>query len=401
MPDREETISILTLGQLFPNREQKRNGIFVRERLAHLLKRGGIAANVVAPVPWFPSRNRAFGRYATFARVPEFESDIGCDIYHPRYIQLPRIGDPITPYTYATAIRRLLRRRPEIRIDLIDAHFVFPDGAAAIMLGRSLGCPVAITARGSDINSMPSEYFAGRWIRASLNEADACIGVSRPLCEKMIALGARRDRVHHIANGVDQDRFCIGDRIAARARLSWSGKTVISVGNLLELKGHHLAIDAVKALDDVSLVIVGSGPMRRALLQQITEAGVADRISILDEVNQDDLLDIYNAADCLVLASASEGLPNVLLESLACGLPVVATDVGGIGDVISENPYGTLVERDPDAIRSAVQDMIDRPIDRQQVRSSIESFDWRRTAEVLDRLFRSLCSVPQAVSTCT
>ena len=384
-------MNILTLTSLYPNPVQIRHGIFVRERLKHVLAQSAASARIVAPVPWFPLAHRAFGRFADFARVPAEETDLGSAVFHPRYVVIPKVGDAVTPLTYRRSVERLIRADRIGPIDLIDAHFLFPDGAAAVMLGRRLGCPVVVTARGSDANTMPAEFAAGRWIRWTLANCDAAVAVSRGLGRKLRALGAPAERVHVFPNGVDSRRFRIVDRPGARERLGLAGPTVLSVGNLRELKGHHLIIDAVREIDDVRLVIVGRGRRKAELFDQIHRLGLGDRVTIRDEVDQETLVDYYNAADCLVLASSSEGMPNVVLESMACGTPVIATDIEGCREVLDGARTAMLLAaRTASDIRDAIREMLRRNVDRAQVRSDVARFTWDSTASGVTALFRSL-----------
>ncbi|MEX2495697.1 MAG: glycosyltransferase [Woeseia sp.] len=378
---------ILLLSSLFPNAVQPRKGQFVRERMRQMQQRYDIEWQVVAPVPWFPFANASFRSYAEFARVPPEENFEGDHLLHPRYAAIPKIGDALTPLAYAASAARCIARH-NLEFDAIDAHFFFPDGVAAVLLGQRLKKPVVITARGSDIHFMPDEAAAGRWIRWAARRADRLVGVSQPLAER---LGELSDGGAVLAapNGVDTARFRPANYHAFRQRKGVEGFVVLSVGNLLELKGHHLAIDAIAGIPEATLLIVGEGPRRRQLEQLASAWGVKDRVRFLGGMPQDELVDCYSAADVLVLASSSEGSPNVVLEALSCGTPVIST----VEHAVPPGPSArdvTHVERSAMAIRKSLQNMSRLPAIREEVRERALSLGWADTCDLLHVLYRSL-----------
>ena len=380
---------ILTVTSLYPSAAQPQRGLFVRERLRRLQQYHRVEAAVVAPVPWFPFKSDRFGEYGVMARAPAIESAVEGMVYHPRYVHVPKVSDVFSPLAFAIAVVREIRRR-RIEFDVIDAHFLFPDGVAAVLAARWARRPVLLSARGSDINLIAHERIAGRWIRWALRRADGLIGVSCELVQELRRLSGRDD-VELITNGVDRDRFCpSADRSALRQRLGVSGFAVLSVGNLIELKGHRLVIDAVSRIADATLFILGDGPQRAQLAAQAQSMGLGNRVHLMGSVPQDRLADYYRAADVLVLASSHEGLPNVVLESLASGTPVVATPTGGAREVLTGFSGGLLCERNPVAIAVALQTVRENAPDPVAVRAAVDRFDWRVCADRLERTFQRL-----------
>lgn len=380
---------ILTLTGLFPSAARPRHGIFVEERLRHLVAAGDIKATVLAPVPWFPFTNRRFGEYADFARTPRREIRHGIEVHYPRYPVIPKAGMNVAPFLMALAllphVRRIRRQHPDLA--LIDSHFLYPDGVAACLLGRWLGLPVLMTARGSDVNLYPEYAVPRALIRWAVGTAARVVTVSEALRNRLLALGANPARVVTLRNGVDLQRFRPGDRAAARSRLGLTGATVLSVGNLLELKGHHLLIEALPDLPGVTALIAGEGPLRASLERLARDRGVADRVRLPGNLPQEELVACYNAADLLVLASSREGMPNVVLESLACGTPVVATPVGGIPELIDTEASGrVLPERSAAAIAATVRALLAAPPDRDRVAAQGARFSWVPTIEGLRRV---------------
>ena len=238
-------LRLLTFSTLYPNAAQPTHGVFVETRLRHLLAGGAAASTVLAPVPWFPSASPRFGAWATFARVPRAETRHGIALYHPRYPVIPRVGMSLAPWLLYRAALPALRRlmAAGLAFDAIDAHYVYPDGVAAVWLGRAVGKPVVITARGTDVNLIPRYAIPRRLIQGAIAGAAALVTVSAALREALLALGAPPEKVTVLRNGVDTALFHPPeDRAAARAALGLSGPALISVGHLIERKGHHLAI---------------------------------------------------------------------------------------------------------------------------------------------------------------
>lgn len=388
----ERPLNLLTYSALFPNALQPRHGIFVAQRLLQLLADRPVLSRVVAPVPWFPSSARLFGQYGVYAAIPEREEGGSLEVYHPRYPVIPRVSWPIAPWLLYRATRRLIARLHRADpIDVIDAHFFYPDGVAAVMLGRELGIPVTITARGSDITEFPEYALPRRWILWAARNAQAVITVCAALRDRLIELGADGGKITVLRNGVDLERFTPVDRVAARHALGIGGPLLLSVGNLIELKGHHLIIDALRELPEWKLMIIGSGPERAALEQRATVAGVSERVRFVGLVPQAELRDYYSAADILVLASSREGWANVLLEAMACGTPVLATRVWGTPEVVSAPAAGRLVdERSAAGIATGVRSLAAAPPPRETVRAYAESFSWADTSRGQFELFTRL-----------
>jgi teichuronic acid biosynthesis glycosyltransferase TuaC len=390
---------VLTLSSLYPNREMPQHGIFVENRLRRLVASGEVASLVVAPVPWFFSGNPRFGRYATFARVTREEQRYGIAVWHPRYPSVPKIGMSSAPILMSGALRRPLERvlRDRFPFEIIDAHYFYPDGVAAVMLAKRLGRPAVITARGTDVNLIPDHRLPRRWIRWAAERAAGIVAVSEALRARLIELGIAASRIHVLRNGVDLELFAPRDRDAARRELGVSagGPVLASVGLLVPRKGHDLAIRAMARLPEATLLIAGEGPEDAALRRFALRMGVAGRVHFLGALPQERLAAVYNAADALVLASSREGFPNVLLEALACGTPVVATAVWGTPEIVAQPTAGRLVEeRSPEALSGAIREVLAGPPARAAIRAYAERFGWELTTAAQLRLFRSILDPP-------
>jgi glycosyltransferase involved in cell wall biosynthesis len=394
-------IRLLTFSTLFPNPEQPNHGVFVENRLRHLVASGEVTSTVLAPVPFMPDlplladfgRRRGWDRYI---KVPAHEVRHGLEVHHPRYLVIPRFGMNLAPALLAYAAERSLRRllADGLQFDAIDAHYVYPDGVAAIRLGQIFGKPVVITARGSDLTQLPLYPRPRLMIQQAIAAADALVSVSAALGEALVELGAPPERVHVLRNGIDTVMFRPADREAARARLGLHGPTLISVGLLIERKGHDRTIAAMAELPGHQLLIIGEGPERAALQAQADRLGVADRVRLLGSRPHAELPDYYSAADAMVLSSSREGWANVLLESMACGTPVVASAIAGNPEVVRSPAAGLVVENNtPAGIAAGVRRLLANPPDRETTRLYAEQFGWDETTAGQLRLFRAVTGV--------
>ncbi|MBS0390161.1 MAG: glycosyltransferase family 4 protein [Proteobacteria bacterium] len=393
-------MKILLFSTLYPSVVRPIHGIFVETRLRELLKTGEVQAKVVAPVPWFPSKSPRFGAYARFAATPRQELRNGVEVHHPRYLLPPKVGMHIAPYAMALGALPTIRRlqRQGFDFDLIDAHYFYPDGVAASLLARWLHKPFVVTARGSDLNLITQYAFPRKLILRAAAQAGASIGVSQALMDRLAELGADRSKLNTLRNGVDLERFVPEDRTEARQRLGLpvQGQYLLSVGNLVELKGHHIAIESLTQLPGVTLLIAGAGPEEGALKALAQRLGVAERVRWAGVVPQADLKWWYSAADALVLCSSREGWANVLLEAMACGTPVVATNICGTPEVVSSPAAGTLMaSRDAQALAAAWQHLHSQMPSRQQTRAFAHTFSWDATTQGQLQLFRRVADAWQ------
>ena len=384
---------ILTFSTLYPHAARPSHGIFVETRLRHLIASGRVESKVVAPVPWFPSRDARFADYAVHAQAPHEERRHGIDVLHPRYPLLPKVGMSLAPLLLARSVRPLIERLlHDYAFDLIDAHYFYPDGVAAIMLGNRIGKPVVITARGTDVNLIPRYRLPRAMIRWAAGRAAGIVTVARALKDDLIRIGVPAGRIEVLRNGIDLHLFRPLERRSARFSLDFSRTTLLSVGHLIPRKGHELVIQALPMLREVDLVIVGDGPERQPLGALARKSGVGDRVRFVGALPQEDLRTYYGAADALVLASSREGWANVLLESMACGTPVVASAAGGTPEVVAAPEAGVLIEaRTPQAVAEAVRRLFAHYPDREATRRYAESFGWdATTAGQLDLFSRIL-----------
>ncbi len=386
-------LKILTFSTLFPNAVQPAHGVFVENRLRHLIAGGNVEAHVVAPVPWFPFKSNWFGHYADFAKVPRIEQRHGLTIHHPRYPLIPKVGTNIAPTCMYSFVKPFVAKlmRQGLEFDLIDSHYFYPDGVAAVRMARAFDKPVTITARGTDLNLLPQYPVPRRQIVWAATHAQGLITVCQALKDELIALDIPDDKIRVLRNGVDLEMFQPADRDSARETLGLTGRTLLSVGLLIERKGHDLIVSALRHLPDTTLLIAGDGPERASLEKLAADEGVAGRVRFLGRVGHASLRDVYGAVDALVLASSREGWANVLLEAMACGTPVVASNVWGTPEIVADPVAGVLMaNRTPNDLADAVEALFTTLPDRDATRRYAEQFSWDATTNGQETLFAEI-----------
>ena len=383
-------IRTVLFSTLYPSSARPHHGTFVETRLQKLVASDRVTSRVVAPVPWFPSRNPRFGEYAQFAATPAHETRHGVDVVHPRYLLPPKVGMSVAPVLLALGARRHLSRllSAGFDFDLIDAHYYYPDGVAAVLLGRWFRKPVVITSRGSDLNVLAEYRVPRRWIRWAYERAAASVFVSDALKQKMSDIVGHEQQSFVIRNGVDLSDFPLRDRKECKVQLGLEdGTWLLYAGRLTRPKGVYEALQAAARLPgEYKLAFVGDGIEANGLASAARELGISDRVLIAGPRPQDELAAWYSAASVLILPSRSEGVPNVILEALACGTPVVATAVGGIPEVMPSGTSGVMV-KGPDVaeIVSAIEDVVNGKPDRQAIRQHARQFSWdATTAQQID-----------------
>jgi teichuronic acid biosynthesis glycosyltransferase TuaC len=386
-------LRILTFTTLYPNAGQPSHGVFVENRIRHLAASSAAQVEVVAPVPVFPLVRRFVADYAEGDKAPLQEVRHGLTVRHPRYPLVPKISMLAAPISLYAAARPAIAklRRDGFDFDLIDAHYFYPDGIAAVMLGRAFGRPVTITARGTDINLIPEYTWPRRMIRWAAREAAGMITVCAALKDGLVELGVEPAKIRVLRNGVDLQTFRPIDRAEARRRLDLTSPTLLSVGHLIPRKAHDLVIRAAAQLPGYHLLIAGLGPEEQRLRALARSEGVEDRVRFLGRIAHDQLREVYGAVDLLVLASSREGWANVLLESMACGTRVAASDVWGTPEVVAAPEAGALFkDRTPEAIAATVRKVMAQPEDRAATRRYAEGFSWDDTTRGQLELFRSI-----------
>jgi teichuronic acid biosynthesis glycosyltransferase TuaC len=389
-------LRILTFTTLFPNSVQPLHGIFIYHRMLHVAKRPGLTVHVVAPVPYFPRWIKS-ARWGRISRIPKEEKIGELTVCHPRYLLVPGISMPLHGLLiFLGSFTTVWKLQRQNQFDRIDAHYVYPDGLAAVMLGMLFRIPAVLSARGTDVNLFPGFRLIRPMIRWSLRHAAGIIAVSKSLKQAMVELGLPEKRIRVIGNGVDPVRFHPVEPREARRLLGLAEdeQLIVAVGGLIPRKGFQFLIPAFAKIAShfpkAKLYILGEGDYRQKLEAMTDELGVADRVFLPGNIPNDGLRQWFGAAQISCLVSSREGWPNVLLESMACGTPVVATNVWGAPEVIVSPDLGVLVEQDVDSIAAALKQALQKSWHRPEIAHYASKRTWAIVAaEVEDYLGQS------------
>jgi teichuronic acid biosynthesis glycosyltransferase TuaC len=390
----EKPLKVFSITTMFPNPKLPQFGIFVLRRLVAAQEHATII--IVNPIPYFPGAT-LLARYKHRSGLPNhhaISSECGksVEVHCPLYVSVPGFCKPLDGFSLYLALRPLIKKLGPF--DVIDTQLAYPDGFAGALLSREFGIPFVVTLRGHDINVLPKLPVRGKMVRWVLHRADRVMGVADALRQAAVALGCPETKTETIPNGVDTRIFTLKDRkeCLATLRLDPTQRYLLSVGHLIERKGHHLLIESLKVLSEerfqnVSLLIIGGesieGNYRQIIEDTIINSELSNRVILAGEVPQDQLALWYGAAHCLCLASSMEGWANVLLESLACGRPVVATRVWGTPEVVKEDVQGVLVERTPESIAHGIKKLLSREWEPLTLREYAQQFTWQNSGKRL------------------
>ncbi|MBD1372175.1 glycosyltransferase family 4 protein [Hazenella sp. IB182357] len=353
---------ILVISHMYPNRVNPQSGIFVHNQIK-ALGRAGVEVRVVSPTPFFPF-------YPKWSQYPKkFTSEIVNGIhtyYMPTFLLPGGLLFSLHGEQYQRNLREMIGMiRQEFVFDLIHCHTIFPDGYAGALLKKQFQVPVISTIHGSDIMLYPyrSKRVYHKTIEA-LNQNDQVITVSRRLEEEALRL-APDANVKTIYNGFDHMHFKPVETAIARENVGYPGKDkrIVYVGNLLPVKGVEYLLQAFQTLEPrkngYHLYLVGEGPLRSKLMDQVKALGIEANTTFVGRKPYQDIPMWINSADIMVLSSLSEGLPSILLESMGCGKPMIATDVGGIKEVLQDGKTGYLVEsKNPNQLAARLRDAL-------------------------------------------
>ncbi len=401
----KDTLRLLVLSHMYPSRIDEGNGIF-SHRHVQALREEGVELRVMSPLPWAPRLLWFRENWRHYGQMPRHEIWEGSAVERVPYLELPsKVYRPWAGYFMARALRPALERLYKtFPFNLIHSHTVTPDGLAAILLASRFGVPTVNSVRGSDLNEYP--YSHSRRMRFTLRvlrETSRMLCVSRALSEVAQSLTCGEVCPGVVYNGVDQTVFHPAEDKAALRRtygLPVDQRLLAFVGRCERDKGVAELLDAFTGLQkrfpDLYLVCLGEGGFRKELLRIAGERGLEGAVHAPGRADHGTVAGVLRSADLFCLPSWGEGMPNVLLEAMACGLPCVATRVGGIPEVLVDGRNGLLVEaRDVRALESALSELLQNP-DRasvfgQHARKTIQqTFSWRANARAHLEIYRSL-----------
>lgn len=391
--------ALVVFSHVFPNPAQETFGLFIRERMFRVAAERRVT--VVSPVPWFPGQGllrRLRPGYRPL--VPYHEVQQGIDVYHPRFLSIPRFlkfTDGVFEALFSLPL--LLKLKRAGRLDILDAHFIHPDGTAAWLLGKWLAVPYTITLRGA-LPRIARTRLRRRLAIRAMRSAARVFAVADSLRQVAIRLGIKADHVQVVSNGINLDLFQPENKQQCRQELDIDpdAKVLLTVGTLTENKGFHRVMEQLPALLErfpglVYLIVGGEHPNgdEQRLRRIAGELGVADRVRFMGVHPPERLRFFYSAADLYVMPSRTEGWANVFLEAAACGLPAVATRVGGNAEVISKPQVGTLVPfGEGEALRKAIAEGLERQWEHDVIMAYARDNAWEKRIGQLVQAFDTI-----------
>ena len=375
---------ILLLSNNFPNPAELNRGIFNLQFAKELQKVADLS--VATPLPWFPKwlRFKSFRKWIHFSQVPYTFCIDGVNVHSPKYLYLPKIAEPFHALMmFLRMFPWLVRRRRKIGFDIIIVHWLYPDGVCASWYSRLMGVPLIMCAEGCDVNEFLGQSTKRIQILSALNSAAHIATVSNGLTQALVNHGIAEEKITTIPNGVDSAVF---SRVESDSARQSNNKipTILYIGRLSDEKDVMILLQAVALLrnsgQEFRLNIVGDGPEMDSLRRFSSENSLDDRIQFAGQVAHRDISNYLRQCDVLCLPSKREGCPNVVLEAMACGVPVVAFAVGGIPDMVSEATGILAEERTPESLQSALQVAIDTPWNNSAIANSVRDLTWERVA---------------------
>ncbi len=387
-------LRVVSIASLFPDATRPNFGVFVERQLLEAAKDPGIDLTVIAPIgiPLWPLSRHP--HYRRFLGLPAMEQWKDLTVYRPRFRVWPGTGGRFAPTAMSNAILSVIRRHG-LSPDILDAQFFYPDGPAAMRVAETLGIPWSVKARGADISLWGRQPATATMVREAGQKATGMLAVSGAMKRDMVELGMPGERIRIHYTGLDTDRFRPQDRAVAKAALGFPDGILLStIGALIPRKGQEIVIRALPALPGVTYALAGYGPHEAVLKALAAQLGVSDRVRFLGSVPHQDIPKLLAASDAMVLVSESEGLANAWLEALACGTPVVISDVGGAREVAPGSSAVVIADRIPEAVAAAVQRLVNRPPASQAVADSVNArFSWTKNARELVAHWRELAGV--------
>jgi len=330
-------MKILIITNLFPNNLEPARGTYNKQQITELSKLCEL--KVIAPLPWH-----------SHSKVKEREIIAGIEVFHTRYFMTPKLFRSLYGFLFFFSLLKKVKKiYRDFKFDLIYSPWAYPDGYGSFLIAKKLRVPIIIGILGSDINIFTQYFLRRKMISCALKRSDGVIAVSTPLKERAVSIGVPSEKISVIKNGVDTNLFkpMARERCRQKLGLGLDKKIILFIGNLVPVKGINYLIDAFSGIsgkhENIELVIVGEGYVKKRLLRQVNKLSLSDKVRFIPNKPHNEIPLLINACDVFCLPSLNEGCPNVLLEALACGKPVVATNVGGISEIISSQDYGILV----------------------------------------------------------
>lgn len=378
-------MKVLVITNLFPNSKEPTRGIYNKQQFLELAKLCEL--KVVAPLPWHYKRG-----------IQHREDISGIDTYHPRYFMIPKVGRSLYGLFFYLSLRKFVKNvQEDFKFDLIFATWAYPDGFGSFLIARALRKPIFIKVHGSDIDVHTKYWLRRKMIGYALRNSNKVVAVSSALKEKIAGMGIPKDKIAVISNGVDSNLFKPMSQKECREKLNLphDKKIILYIGNLKKDKGVIDLLEAYHKLDKLQkdgniLVFVGEGTLRNELEEKAAGLMLNGAVRFAGTRFHNEIPIWINASDVFCLPSLHEGCPNVVLEALSCGKPVVATEVGGMSEIITSQDFGILVKPNrPASLMQALTKALNKNWHYQKIREEYSKFSWMDNAAILNKVFNN------------
>ncbi|GAB6098059.1 glycosyltransferase [Desulfatiferula olefinivorans] len=380
-------MKIIFLSHMFPNKNKPLSSVFVAEKAKALCKRNSL--KIIAPISFFPFKNEILPK-----KIDYFD---GLEVLYPKYLSMPFFH--IRWYSYYCALL-LENIKNYIKIsDIINVEWIYPDCFVANKFAKKYNKKVVITVHGNEaLGYFESSGRRKKYIQ-SLREADHIICVSNDLKNKITYDYKILDhKISVIPNGIDIKKFHILNKDKALSKLSVEipsdVKVCVCVARLSEEKDLHTLIKSISFIKKgLKLFIIGDGPLKKELQNFITSLRLWNSVCLVGPVPHDEIINWLNAADIFCMSSTREGCPVVIHEALACGVPVISSDVGGIPDIINNDKYGFLCEpMNAELLSKNIEIAINKEWNNKEISNYGLQFTWDKVAKEMEDVFKSLLS---------
>ncbi|MBD3287789.1 glycosyltransferase [candidate division KSB1 bacterium] len=386
-------MDILALSHLFPNSGAPFNGIFVKERLKYIARK--VNLKVVAPIPIF--RGAFLNKNLNIRKVDEFENFDSLAVYHPRYFRIPKFFKGLDPLFYQKSLNQFMQKYlNEKPVDLFDFHWTYPDAIAGLEWAERFNKKIFVTIRGNEAIYYFQNCKQRKILKKRLKEFDHIITVSNDLKTKIVdEYNVQPVKITVIGNGIDSDKFYHIDKNKARelCGLDQNRKYILAVNRLSEEKGIKYLLEAFAGLNDknTDLIIIGDGPLKNKLQNRSKALKIERNVIFHDFLSHEQIYKWFNAADLHCLPSLWEGCPNVVIEALACGTPVISTQTGGIPDLVTSEEYGLLVKPgDADALTKALSSALHNKWNRPAISEFGRKNSWENVADKVIDVYKKV-----------
>lgn len=399
-------IRILVLSSMYPKDINSISGVFIHHQLKALQKEG-CKIKVISPVPYVPKILSFNTKYKKYKQIPKYINYDGVPVYYPRYFRLPgKWFGGISCYTIYYGIKKVINSIiTEFKPHIFQVYTATPDGYVGLILRKKYNIPLICSFRGSDINSYPKynklTYYLTKKV---ILESDQITAVSNALKIVAEGIGKPKKEIQVVYNGCDSKMFSYNKkerlRIRKELRISLKKLVIIFVGSLVKSKGIFELLTAFIKLNykytNLYLILIGNVPDRTVLDKIISSNYINNKICLLGEIPQNEIPYWLSASDIFVFPTYNEGLPNAIMEAMACGLPVVATEIGGIPEVVKDGENGILIDKkNVKSIVHSLEKLIEnksmcRKMGEHGRITIEEKFSWNNSAKKLIEIYNKI-----------